>query len=197
MIGGDRGFTLVEMLIALLIFGLISAAGVAVMSHAAGNQDAVRGRMQRLAEFQRARGVLKIDLSQAALRRVRHAGGSAARNAFVGGRVGEDGPLLAFVRRGWSNPEGLARSSLQYVEYRLVNGRLERSHRAMLDGAPAATPQVLLTGIESARIFYRYRGEWLDGWPGGAQAMPAAVRLELELAGIGRIEQAFLLPGEP
>lgn len=189
------GFTLVEMLVALLIFALMSAAGVSVMVYTADNQGVVRLRMERLGEFQRARGVLKADLSQAALRRVRHPDGSAARRAFVGGRVGQSGPLLAFVRRGWANPEAQPRASLQYVEYRLIDGQLQRSARAALDGAAATTPQVLLTGIESADIAYRYRDEWLDGWPGGATAMPAAIRLTLSLEGIGRVEQAFLLPG--
>ena len=44
-------------------------------------------------------------------------------------------PLLAFVRRGWHNPDALPRPSMQYVEYRLVDGQLERSARGALDGA--------------------------------------------------------------
>ena len=195
------GFTLVEMLVALLIFGMLSAAAVAVMAHAADNQGVVRARMDRLGEFQRARALLKADLSQAAVRRVRGRDGTPARNAFVGSTVGGaaamsgSAPLLALVRRGWSNPDAQPRASLQYVEYRLVDGQLERSSRAALDGAAPGEPQVLLAGIDSARIGYHYRGEWIDGWPGGAGAMPDAIRLDLELQGLGRIEQLFLLPG--
>lgn len=193
--GPARGFTLVEMLVALLIFGGISAAGVAVLAYAADNRGVVQARMERLGEFQRARGLLKSDLSQVAIRRVRQPDGSAARNAFVGSGLDHSGPLLAFVRRGWSNPDAQPRASLQYVEYRLADGRLERSTRAALDGAMPGTPQVLLAGIESAEVGYRFGGEWLDGWPGGAEALPEAVRLELQLDGIGRVEQLFLLPG--
>src|SRR3546814_20124125 len=75
---------------------------------------------------------------------------------------------------------------MQYVEYRLVDGQLERSVREALDGAAPEEPRVMLRGIESATSGYNYRGQWLDGWPGGANAMPEAVRLKLQLAGLGR-----------
>lgn len=196
----SRGFTLVEMLVAVLVFALLSAAGVAVLVQAADHQAAVGARLARLGEFQRARALLQADLSQVAVRRVRHPDGGAARDAFVGRAVRADDPsstpLLGFVRRGWSNPDALPRASLQYVEYRLVDGRLERSTRPMLDGAPSGTPQGLLTGVSSARLAYLDRGQWSDGWPGGATAHPEALRLELELDGIGRIAQLFLLPGD-
>ena len=196
-----RGFTLVEMLVALLVFVMLSAVGVAVMAYAADNQDVVQARMDRLGEFQRARALLKADLAQAAVRRVRERDGTPARNAFVGSTADASrttsgaAPFLALVRRGWSNPDAQPRASMQYVEYRLVDGQLERSIRAALDGAAPGVPQVVLTGIESATIAYHYRGQWTDGWPGGATALPDAVRLQLRLEGLGRIEQLFLLPG--
>ncbi|KGM56518.1 type II secretion system protein J [Lysobacter arseniciresistens ZS79] len=198
MAARTAGFTLVEMLVALLIFALLSAVGVGVMAYAADNQGVVQARMDRLGEFQRARGLLQADLAQAAVRRVRGRDGAPARNAFVGrtdgaGRGGE--PLLALVRRGWANPDGEPRASLQYIEYRIVDGQLERASRAALDGAATGTPQVLLTGIRAASIEYHHRGQWNRGWAGGAAAMPDAVRLTLELDGLGRIEQLLLLPG--
>ncbi|MCF7222621.1 type II secretion system minor pseudopilin GspJ [Marilutibacter chinensis] len=189
-----RGFTLVEMLVALLVFGMISAAGVAVMAYAADNQDVVRARMDRLGEFQRARGLLRTDLGQAALRRVRNGDGSPARRAFVAGQPGH-APLLGFVRRGWTNPDGDPRASLQYVEYRLADGRLERSSRALLDGVVAGEPQLLLSGIRTASIRYRYRGQWISGWPGGAGDLPEAIELDIDIDDLGRIRQIFLLPG--
>jgi general secretion pathway protein J len=192
------GFTLVEMLVALLIFALLSAVGVGVMAYAADNQGVIQARMARLGEFQRARGLLQADLAQAAVRRVRGRDGSTARNAFVGrtdGAPPNGEPLLALVRRGWANPDGEPRASLQYVEYRIVDGQLERASRAALDGAATGAPQVLLTGIREASIEYHYRGRWNRGWAGGAEALPDGLRLTLELAGLGRVEQLFLLPG--
>ena len=67
----QRGFTLLEVMVSLAIFGLIAAAGVAVMAYAADSQQALRERMARLGEFQRARALLRTDLSQAATRLAR------------------------------------------------------------------------------------------------------------------------------
>ena len=190
-----RGFTLLEVMAALAIFGLIAAAGVAVMAHAADSQGVLRERMDRLGEFQRARALLRADLSQAAVRLVRRADGSNTRHAFVGGRPGESGPLFAFVRRGHENPEGLPRASLEYVEYRIVDGRLERSARAAVDGAAPPPARVLIDGVNAARVAYLDEGRWNDGWLGGADSLPEAVELELELDAIGHVRQRFLLPG--
>lgn len=193
------GFTLVEMLVAVLVFALISAAGVVVLAQAADHQATVGARLERLGEFQRARALLQADLSQVALRRVRSPDGDATRDAFTGRAVHSGrrsaSPILGFARRGWTNPDGLSRASLQYVEYRLVGHRLERGSRPMLDGAASGEPQVVLSGVTSARLAYLDHGNWSDGWPGGALAMPQAVRLELEMDGIGHVTQLFLLPG--
>ncbi|WP_298574885.1 type II secretion system minor pseudopilin GspJ [uncultured Luteimonas sp.] len=189
------GFTLLEVMVALALFGLVAAAGVAVMAYAADSQQILRERMARLGEFQRARALLRTDLSQAAVRLVRRADGSSSRDAFVGGRPGESGPLFAFVRRGRENPEAAARASLEYVEYRIVDGRLERSARAAVDGATPPPARVLLDGVTRARVAYLERGAWNDGWQGGATALPEAVELELDLEAIGRVRQRFLLPG--
>ncbi len=189
------GFTLVEVMVSLAIFGLLSAAGVGVMAYAADNQGVVGERMDRLAEVQRARGVLRADLAQVAPRRMRNADGSEARAVFTGSRSGEPGALIGFVRRGWSNPGEERRASLQYVEYRIVDGQLERATRAALDGGAPVTPQVLLTGVRQAGIRYRDQGYWSDGWTGTTQSVPDAIALELQLDGIGTLEQLFLLPG--
>lgn len=196
---GVRGLTLVELLVALAVFGMLAAAGVSVLAYAADNQQVLATRMQRLAEFQRARALLQADLAQAAVRPVRARDGTPARSAFIGSHVRDrnhhPGPLFALVRRGWSNPDAEPRPSLQYVEYRLVDGRLERSVREGLDGAAQGEPQVLLGGVRSLSLDYRLDDRWNDGWLGGLDTLPQAVRLQLDIDGFGRMAWSFLLPG--
>lgn len=191
-----RGFTLVEVLVALAVFTLLAAGGVTVMAWASASQGATQARMARVGDLQRARAMLQADLSQAAPRRTRNAAGVAAVQAFTGSAAPGAGLLFAFTRRGWENPQGKPRASLQYVEYRLQDGRLERSARPMLDGARMDRPQLVIEGVDDARVLYRFRGEWMDGWPGGMDQVPEAVRLTLDLEGIGRVEQAFLMQGQ-
>lgn len=191
----QRGFTLLEVMASLAIFGLVAAAGVAVMAYAADSQGVLRERMDRLGEFQRSRALLRADLSQAALRLVRRSDGSNARDAFIGSRPGEPGPLFAFVRHGRENPGAEPRASLEYVEYRIVDGRLERSARAAVDSAAPPPARVLIDGIRTARVAYLDDNRWNDGWHGGTTSLPRAIELELELDAIGTVRQRFLLPG--
>jgi general secretion pathway protein J len=193
-----KGFTLVEMMVALLIFGIVSAAGVGIMSFSVDNQQIVRVRAQRLDELQRTRTALKADLAQAAGRRTRSEDGRPAGRAMSGGDQAVGGPLLQLVRRGWDNPDAAPRASLQAVEYRLANGRLERRTRPALDGAAYAPPQVLLTGVAGARVAFEIGGQWIETLPNGPhQPLPQAVRLDLTLDDYGPLSQVFVVTGDP
>ena len=191
-----RGFTLVEMLVSLLVFSLLATAGVAVMAHTVDNRGGISERLERLGEIQRAHALLRQDLAQAAVRRVRDAGGRPAINAFVGAPEGRGEPLFQFVRRGWENPEAAPRASLQRVHWRFVDDRLERQAAPALDGAAPGDPQVVLRGVRSLRVAYHHRGQWSPAWPGGPASVPQAVELTLELDDLGELRQVFLLPGQ-
>ena len=193
-----KGFTLVEMLVALAIFGLVSAAGVTVMRFTVDNQAVVRAHTDRIGAFQRTRAILKADLAQAAPRRTRGQDGRPTRESFYGASGDRPGVLLRLARRGWDNPGAEPRASVQYVEYRMIDGRLERSARPELDGAPLGTPQVLIDRLQSASVAFLWRGQWIENLPGGGEdALPQAVRLDMAIEGIGAVSQLFVVTGEP
>lgn len=185
-----KGFTLVEVLVALLIFGLLAAASTSLLGFAADSQRAASARVSRIGDFQRARALLKADLEQASERPTRDENGIPSDGPLSGGG---DRTLLAFVRGGLEVTGG-PRPSLQFVEYRLTADRLERRSRAMLDGAPLGEPQTLLTGVRSASIAFLDRGAWSPAWIGRPR-LPQAVRLDLDTSGVGAVRQLFLLPG--
>lgn len=191
----ERGFSLLEVLVALTVFALLSAAAVAVLAQAADNRAVVGARMARLAEVQRARALMASDLSQAVARRVRGPNGRPARTAFLPRGEGDAGRLFALVRHGWENPGGEPRASLQFVEYRLTPRGIERATRPMLDGTAAGDGQLVLGDVDRVSLRYLYQGEWQDGWPGGAQALPQALSLEAEIGGLGPVQQFFAMPG--
>lgn len=191
----QRGFTLIEMLISLALLAMLGAAGVLVLTQSLDAREAVDARMTRLGELQRARALLRADLAQAAVRRTRRDDGTTELNAFNAQPAGSTGPLLSFVRRGWSNPDGAPRASLQQVEYRVTEGRLERRTRPLLDGAPASAPLVLLRDVQNVHTFFYDYAQWSDGWGGGAERLPDAIALEMDVAQFGQIRQVFLLPG--
>ena len=62
------GFTLVEVMISLMIFAMLAAAGAAVLSGAIDNRFAIKAASDRVGDLQRMRGLLRADLGQAAAR---------------------------------------------------------------------------------------------------------------------------------
>jgi len=189
----EHGFTLVELMVSLLIFGILSAAGVALLSFSVRAQAAAKERLDEMAEVRRLGAAMTGDLAQAVPRISRNGLGDRA-GAFQGGIGGEGVPLLAFVRSGWSNSAKAARPSLQKVEYRLNAGRLERVAHAMLDGGEAQPAATLFEGIESVRLRYRFDNEWRDAWdPTKPEALPRAVEFVMKPAGRAEIRQVFVV----
>lgn len=191
-----KGFTLVEMLAALFVFGLVSAAGALVMGSTLDGQSAVRSRMDQLGAFQRTRILLKADLSQMSTRRTRDVAGVKTAGAFIGRQPADGATFMQMTRHGWENPGAAQRPSMQRVDYRLAEGRLERITRAALDGAPAGEPQVLLEGVDQLQVAYLHRGTWSPTWIAAPGAeLPQAVRIAFRVEGLGRFEQLLLTPG--
>lgn len=191
---GEAGFTLVEMLIALLIFGMLAAAGVGVLAFSVRAQDSARERLGELAEIRRAGALLASDLAQAAPRLSRDESG-AFRPAFEGGSGAGDTASLALVRRGWENLDGAARPSLQKVQYRLVEDRLERRAYRFVDGAAPMEPVTVLAGIRRLRLRYRDdEGAWRERWdPTQIALLPRAVEITVDTESSGSIRQLFLV----
>nr|WP_295371294.1 type II secretion system minor pseudopilin GspJ [uncultured Sphingosinicella sp.] len=190
----SAGFTLVELLVALTIFSLLSAAGVTLLSFSVRAQDAADERLTRLAEIRRAGALLTSDLAQAAPRVSRDEAG-APRAAMIG-ESGQGSPVvLSLVRRGWENLDGAARPSLQKVEYRWVGGQLERIAYRFVDGSPAMPSVAVVTGVRALRLRYRGpRGEWRDRWdPTQPMLLPTAVEMVMATEESGSIRQLFLV----
>ena len=183
-----NGFTLVEMLVSLTIFGMLAAAGVTLLSFSVRAQETSDARLGEVGELRRLGAMLAADLAQAAPRLYRDEAGRV-RPAFSG-----DAAAMSLVRRGWDNPGGAARASLQRVEYRLSEARLERVAYPMVDGAAAMAPAVIADGVKALRLRYRDReGQWRERWdPVRVADLPVAVELVADIEGRGAVRQLFL-----
>jgi general secretion pathway protein J len=194
-----NGFTLVELMVALGLFGLIAGASVAMLAMAVSTREATQGRLDVQAQLLQARALLNADLGQAVPRRWRDEAGRP-QPAFASDPG--TGLLLRVVRAGWSNPDAAPRASLQRVEWRLADGVIERRAAPMVDGAPFGPPARLLKGVRRVRLRVHSGGAWGDGWPSpgtavGPDALPQAVELVFDCPDTGQLRQLFLLPPQP
>lgn len=173
----DAGFTLIEMMISLLIFGLLAAAGVSLLSFGVRAQAVASRKLDDVAALYRLDGVLVADLAQALPRNARDEGG-AVRPAFEGGN---GATLLRLVRGGWDNVDGAPRASVQKVDYVLSeNGTIDRIAYPMLDGAAPLPPATMLAGVSTVTLRYRMAGAWADRWEGrAATPLPDAVEMTI------------------
>ncbi|HEY5724110.1 MAG TPA: type II secretion system minor pseudopilin GspJ [Allosphingosinicella sp.] len=189
----EHGFTLVELLVSLFIFALLSAAGVALLSFSVRAQETAEFQLGRIGDLRRTGALLSGDLAQAAARPWRDENGDN-RPAFTGASGEEGGRLLAFVRRGAETLGETPRPSLQRVEYRLEGDRLERRSWTMVDGAPPKADSAMLEGVRRVRLRYRDRsGEWRDRWdPTALTDLPRAVEIVVDSDEAGATRMLFL-----
>jgi len=199
----NRGFTLLELLVAIGIFALVSA--IAYGSLARFMDD--RARLDTEHAFWRGLSLafsrMEDDLSEARERTIRDTIGFK-QPAFRGQPTdtrSTGSPSLEFTRGGVLTFDSGARSDLQRVAYRLTDdGVLKRLVWPVLDQGPQTTPleQTLLTNVEDFRVrFYGPNGAWLDFWlaAGVNDILPHGVEITLTLKGRGEFKRLFLVNG--
>ena len=171
----DAGFTLIELLISLVLFALISLAGMKLIEATAGVAERTGGRTERLAEIERALFLITADFEQ-----------STQAPATDAGRV-----LLVRASANGDYP----------VEYFLAGSAVHRvaggADRAVLTGVSTLGWRFFRNGA--------WRDQPADPVPErpqpGAPApeAPRAVEVSLALAGTstglaGPVRRVFALP---
>ena len=197
----NTGFTLLELLVSLSIFALIGVMAYGGLQSVMIQQSRTGEASQRLADLQKAYRIMRRDLEQIVVRKIRNEFGDTV-DELVGGR-GFTG--VEFSRAGHPNPAGFLRSDLQRVAYVPDQDTLLRQTWRVLDRAQDSKPdeQVLVENISRFSMrFLNTANEWLESWPpplgqsATTEGLPQAVEVELELDNFGVINWIFRLPQE-
>jgi general secretion pathway protein J len=185
-----RGFTLVEMVVALLIFAILAGAGVGLLRASVDTQEAVDRALADLGSAARLRALLAADLSQAVVRPLEGAPWGFA------GSAGE----LRLVRAFEPAERVEGGSGLQAIRWQVEGGRLVRQSITPA-GAIAGPSAVLARDVESFSIRFRARdGSWLSVWaPAGPgdEPLPRAVEVRLQRRAQQEVTVVIALPAGP
>ena len=188
----QRGFTLVEMLVALVIFALLASAGVALLSSSLTTQRAIAARLDDNAALARTADLLALDFAQA-LPRVTLSDHGARLPALRGSAGGSSGALVTLVRGGaWRGPQ--VEASVAQVTLSLRDRSLYRSTRAISHAPSSARESRLIGGVAAVRLRYRHAGEWRVLWPDQrSDALPDAIELILMRESAAPLRLVFLV----
>lgn len=206
-----KGFTLIEVLIALGIFSLMSVGAFQLLSSSVNYQQRSEQRVSDFKSVNKMLNLMERDLLQAVDRPVRDDYGDRLE-AFVG-----DSKSIEFTRGGWANRPDLmaavgqpAHATLQRMAYRFDfadDGRggyqnlWARSRWDVLDRVPSSQPQTDLNMVFE-RVVVRYLSHqkvWSNHWPLSSDAvdgedysvLPLAVEIEFTLPGFGEVRRLF------
>jgi general secretion pathway protein J len=206
----QRGFTLIEVLIAMAATVMIVTLAFMTFSNLINGLEGLRRASDQAVEINRTWTFLSRDLRQFVNRPVRDELGTM-EPALFGGELAADS--INFTRTGWHNPNGYPRSHMQRVRYRLEDEILWRESFPVLDRTDETEPTrvEMLQGVKRFSVAFLGQGVPLDprdfdteDWPRswgvdtaqqGAFPLPEALEITLDLEGFGEIRRLFEIPG--
>lgn len=194
-----KGFTLLEVLVAISVFALLSLAAYQILQGVLRSGEISKEQNQALNQLQRAMLIIEQDFSQVVARTSRDEDTDTDEDEL---RVLTAGDLLfdsesqgiEFTRLGWSNPfDLLPRSDLLRVRYRVKEGQLQRLYFLYPDIQVGEEPevQVLLSNIE-ALSFRFWNSGWKDTWT-SATTLPRGIEIKFTSKQYGEIRRTFLV----
>ena len=190
----SRGFTLIEVLVALALMALVAVLAWRATASLVDGEARLASEAQRWRNLDAAFARLEGDLRQALPRPVRTPSG--VEPAWIAAVEAHGASAIVFTRAGaeFAAEPGAAG---QRIGYRLRNGAVEVVYWPSLDRASTLDPPAyaLIEGVAGLRIAQvGARGQWSDAWPlAGDDEVPRAVRVQLSLATGETIERLFAL----
>ena len=198
-ISRGRGFTLLEVLVAIAILALVAVGAYQLLAGTVSTRDRGLAHEKNLQALQKAEMLIQRDLLQAVARPVRDEFGDVQPGFYL-----PQENVMEFTRRGWRNPLQETRSDMVRLRYSLVGGQLIRERWSALDRARASVPEktVLLDDVEKFQVQVFSAGTWGNAWPLLTQiqkdkksiSLPEAVEVRFTRQPWGEIRRVIPLP---
>ncbi|HEY5993673.1 MAG TPA: type II secretion system minor pseudopilin GspJ [Gallionellaceae bacterium] len=192
-----RGFTLVELLVALFVLAILTVAGFSGLNAVQDTRKAVESETRKWQGLMFFFSRMEQDIALAVKRPVRDRAG-LTQPEWVGlsQPVSPDDAQLTLTRAGVQDEQG-AQVGPQRIGYRLEHGTVYLLRWMALDQPADAEPRryALLQGVSEFNLRYMSAdGQWNRQWPlqGQDGGIPLAVEVQLTLDGGKQITRLFL-----
>lgn len=198
----SRGFTLIEVLIALTIFAIMSALAYRGLTAILDARDHVAQENHKWREISIFFARLEADLVNAVARDIRNSN-NLTEAAFIGNATfaKENEGQLMFTRMGLPGAVGTL-AAPQRFGYRLKQGTVEELVWPVLDQGQRTVPAIypLLAGVSTMQLRYLdAANQWRDSWPSlvasgtPPEPLPKAMEVALTLDSGETITRLLLL----
>jgi general secretion pathway protein J len=189
----QRGFTLLEVLIALALFSLLGMACYQLLKSMTHTEHRIHQHEQQLRALQRAISVLERDLEQSISYPVN---GSSARQALIG-----NNSQIQLVRSARGSPLRQSLNELLLITHHWSNGQWIREYRSPMvepQNPEDLKHQKLLEGVYLKGLLYiDTLGQRHPNWPADetALSLPQAIEIEIDAPGYPNVRRVIFLPG--
>ena len=199
-----QAFTLIEVLIALVIFAILGVMMAVMMRNTIYANQAANRVNQHIQHIEIAQALMRRDLSQVVDRSITDANGGVLAAFMLSNNQ------MSFTCGGYMNPFNLSNhSDLQRIDYRYQNQHLYRYSWPVLDrvlSATTPTKMELLDDVISFQVSaYDSLNHWQAEWPVTlnntlstsntlSSHLPRAVKITLTLKNDGVINLWIVIP---
>ncbi|SES98273.1 type II secretion system minor pseudopilin GspJ [Thorsellia anophelis] len=192
----ENGFTLLEMMIAIAIFAVLSLSAFTVMRQMLLSDERLDEKTVRLTAINQALLQMEQDFTSIVPKMAR-VGYDREREGMlvsIKSRT-EANDEIYFTRNSWFNPGLiLQRSELVRVGYLLEDGNLVREYYTFVDRVPNAEAKrrIVLTDVNALKFRYLYRNQWISDWQ-DKERLPDAIEMTLTSEQDGVLTRQFKL----
>ncbi|MEZ8143667.1 type II secretion system protein GspJ [Enterovibrio norvegicus FF-33] len=195
-----RGFTLIEVLLALMIFATLSMSANQIFSNVITSDKQTEEVGNALKTLQRTLLIMDSDFRQMMARQYRN-GGDEAQEAlleFSDDLLDSESQGIRFVRGGWINPQALfPRGEVVKVGYRIQDNTLERIRWMYPDDSSSVEPAIMpvMEGVKDISFAVLGSESWQESWDSPLE-MPKAIRVTLDTDRYGELVRIYVLSGQ-
>ena len=192
----SMGFTLVELLIAIVLFSILSVGSYQVLNSVISSHRNLSSHNEKFDALRRTVNMLTRDLQQARSRTIINSYGEQEAALVL---ESSDQSRLVLSTAGWANPLASPRGTVSRVEFFVEDEVLIKRRWLVLDAVDEDSyfDMPLLKGVLEFQIqALDSDRRWISYWPTTdmpATELPQALEIELSIAELGSVKRVLEL----